>query len=599
MFLSKIWFFLITIVAGVAITIALIMPRPAERAAKVQEDDRVRTACLVTGVLLRDNARARIQLTSEFAQAVRQLKLSRTLFEASKDEIISGQANATGRKELTTLLESVSGTKPSLVWLLDRRGRVVARSNLDDTTYGDSVRGYYAVQDALDGYVRDDLWMMDDGLYRVAAAPVLTQSLEWAGAVVLGQAMDQEFALSLSENISANINFYVSGEAVAASEPIQIHKDVVAGSKELADLDEGQGCSSGTLLHVKAGGKRYAVVNAALPGEAGEQQAFYSVFIERAKPLDFMGMLKSAKKDDLGFDRFPWIKVIGVFIIMMVVGLGLTLREVDGPLKKLNKNAVALAQGEAERFDEMTHRAKYGSIARSVNIAIDKMHRDAKAAKKDLDQLLGPAPDGAVPRAAGAVDAGASALPPIGPGGSSGAAATPPPSEFKFGGAAAPPSGGLGLPSMEPTTPAPAMPGLAQAQKKKPVGTPPPPPEKTPPPVPVRPKTAGGIADIELQKPTDTHKIPDAIDADILGDDAPTVADDGAQPANYFEQVYGEFIALKKICGEPTENLSFERFAKKLRKNEDTLIAKHDCKSVKFQVYEKDGKAALKASPVK
>jgi len=101
-----------------------------------------------------------------------------------------------------------------------------------------------------------------------------------------------------------------------------------------------------------------------------------------------------------------------------------------------------------------------------------------------------------------------------------------------------------------------------------------------------------------------------AIDADILGDggidsdEQPTVADmdlavGGEKPGNYFQQVYEEFIALKTQCGEPTENLTFERFEKKLRKNEDALIAKHACKSVKFQVYEKDGKAALKASPVK
>ena len=88
MFLSKIWFFLVTVIAAVAITIALVMPRPAERAAAIQESKSVRTACLVTNILLRDNARARIQLTSEFAQAVRELKLSNTLAEASKGEIV-------------------------------------------------------------------------------------------------------------------------------------------------------------------------------------------------------------------------------------------------------------------------------------------------------------------------------------------------------------------------------------------------------------------------------------------------------------------------------------------------------------------------------
>ena len=334
MFLSKIWFFLITIVAALAVTVALIMPRPAERASLVQEDDSVRTACLVTGVLLRDNARARIQLTSEFAQAVRQLKLSQMLFEASKDEIVSGQANATGRKELTDSAQERLGhqtqfrvahrqPRPSRrlvpIW---KTAPMAIRSSVTTPYKTPSMATFATI-----------FWMMEDGLFRVAAAPVLTQSLEWAGAVVVGQAIDQEFASSLSANISANINFYVSGEAVAASEPIQIHKDVVEGSKELAELDEGQGCSASTILHVEAGGERYAVVNATLPGEAGEQAGFYSVFIKRAKPLDFMGMLKSAKKDDLSFDRFPWIMVIGGFVVMMVVGLLLTLREVDGPLK--------------------------------------------------------------------------------------------------------------------------------------------------------------------------------------------------------------------------------------------------------------------------
>ena len=36
-----------------------------------------------------------------------------------------------------------------------------------------------------------------------------------------------------------------------------------------------------------------------------------------------------------------------------------------------------------------------------------------------------------------------------------------------------------------------------------------------------------------------------------------------------------------------------------LRKNKEQLVAKYNCRTVKFQVYVKDGKAALKATPVK
>ena len=67
----------------------------------------------------------------------------------------------------------------------------------------------------------------------------------------------------------------------------------------------------------------------------------------------------------------------------------------------------------------------------------------------------------------------------------------------------------------------------------------------------------------------------------------------------YFRQVYEDFIELKRKCGEPTDSLTFERFSIKLGQNRDALVAKYNCRAVKFQVYVKDGKAALKATPVK
>ena len=51
-------------------------------------------------------------------------------------------------------------------------------------------------------------------------------------------------------------------------------------------------------------------------------------------------------------------------------------------------------------------------------------------------------------------------------------------------------------------------------------------------------------------------------------------------------------------CGEPTEGVTYDKFSGKLRANRQQLISRYACKSVKFQVYVKDGKAALKATPV-
>lgn len=76
----------------------------------------------------------------------------------------------------------------------------------------------------------------------------------------------------------------------------------------------------------------------------------------------------------------------------------------------------------------------------------------------------------------------------------------------------------------------------------------------------------------------------------------PPLADEQEE---YFKQVFKEFLAIKRQCGEDVANLTFDRFAEKLRKNRDGLVARYGCRSVKFQVYVKDGKAALKATPVK
>ena len=63
--------------------------------------------------------------------------------------------------------------------------------------------------------------------------------------------------------------------------------------------------------------------------------------------------------------------------------------------------------------------------------------------------------------------------------------------------------------------------------------------------------------------------------------------------------VYEDFVKTKKQCNEPTEGLTFDKFRQTLRKNRDALVQRHNCKRVKFTVYVKDGRASLKATPIK
>jgi hypothetical protein len=67
----------------------------------------------------------------------------------------------------------------------------------------------------------------------------------------------------------------------------------------------------------------------------------------------------------------------------------------------------------------------------------------------------------------------------------------------------------------------------------------------------------------------------------------------------HWQQVFQDFLRTRASCGEQSEGLTFEKFRGKLDANKAQLVAKYGCRTVRFQVYVKDGKAALKATPVK
>ena len=73
--------------------------------------------------------------------------------------------------------------------------------------------------------------------------------------------------------------------------------------------------------------------------------------------------------------------------------------------------------------------------------------------------------------------------------------------------------------------------------------------------------------------------------------------DDPDEP--HWRETYDRFVELKVQLGEPATPISFEKFAAKLKKNRADLVAKHNCKGVRFSVYEKEGKAAIRASAIR
>ena len=87
--------------------------------------------------------------------------------------------------------------------------------------------------------------------------------------------------------------------------------------------------------------------------------------------------------------------------------------------------------------------------------------------------------------------------------------------------------------------------------------------------------------------------------ADVTLKDFIPPAQDSDPDESHWRETYDRFCELKEQLGEPADRISFERFAAKLKKNRAELVVKHNCKGVRFSVYEKDGKAAIKASAIR
>ena len=67
----------------------------------------------------------------------------------------------------------------------------------------------------------------------------------------------------------------------------------------------------------------------------------------------------------------------------------------------------------------------------------------------------------------------------------------------------------------------------------------------------------------------------------------------------HYRSVYQQFIESKTQLGESVENLSYDGFRNKLRSSEESLLDRHGCRAVRFQVLVKDRTVSLRPQLVR
>ena len=574
MFLSKIWFVLVGLLAGVAVTAAFVAPRPADRRIEQLEGQRMDRAQYAAEQLLKNDARRWIDYVAKLGTDG---KLIDFLDAASRGPSDLRPLHESVRNRLRELVPDRQAIGAESIIAVDVKGRVVARVGDDEGEFGESIAGTEVVADALRGYLSDDVWGANNRLRRIGAAPVLSKSHDRiVGVLVVAVETGKRLAEMWKRNLGVEVAFVLRKDVLSSTLPEALLTQLPEVIEEHAAEIASQKRSRALPLYM--GSERLLTVAAPFTGEASEQHAYYVLMTKKSPESNPWALLSSTSSDDLKWGKFPWLPLAGGLIGLIAIGLFLQRMEIEMPLKHLRAEVHSLAKQESQKIEDTKYGGKLGGIARDINAAIEHFTHaplpKSETAKKDIAAILDPKAASADGKS---FDVSSTAAP--------AKTAVPPPAAMAaslFGTPRSAPGLGGGppvIPAAPPPTPftAPSKPApfLAPTHPAPAAPHPTAPPPHPLPPLAKAAKTPSPVAEASPPSPNDD---PDRA---------------------HFSQVFDAYVALRQKCGESIVGLSLEKFIAKLQSNRQQIIAKHNCKTATFTVYEKDGKAALRAVPVR
>ncbi len=548
MLLSRVWFLVLAIAAIVGLSTALLARGVINREEVASTDEQLRRDRFATEMLLKLDARGRLDALAPIAA------------DAAVREGVRGKNGKNLQARLRTMNQQLEELRADLLIAVDSDGTIVAQEGRRPARSGAGLGEVPLVERALSGYLGDDVWVYDTQVYRVAARPIIDRGT-FVGALIHAQKLDAVLAQRLSDRLGGpSVGFFFRDKVIAMHAPTD-KPGAPTGPEVLAELAKAQAddkLKNGERSEPFDLAGRGRAVYSLVAGSASASGVGYVVARGyETLPTPF-AIFDYAKKEDV--DALPKGLLALGLIGLFAVAMGIMYLERDRPNTIFRQQVDKIARGEAEHLDMHKLIRQHRMIGESMHKAIDKMVElgggQNKKPKADLDAILGPAPD------------------------------TFTSSAFGFGGedkkeasgmlqpAALPPPGGKVMPP-------PPAPG---AKMPPPGGKvlPPPPGAKAPPPAPGT---------------QDEKSVSVAFKLDATASKGAYLTPDEEA---HFREVFQKFSEMRAECGESTSDLTYERFLGTLQKHRDAIMQQRpDAKGVRFTVYAKDGKAALKAAPRK
>ncbi len=602
--LLRFWIFLVTIALGIAVAALLLLPRMLGDEIEHEIDARLERTQHAATLLLRVNARNWIDTS---AQVASDAVLGESLDQATKGPSDLALVHKTVQDRLHYFNESM---KVDLVLATDAKGRVIARVGVEATVYKDNIDGYPVVGDALRGLRGDDTWSIGGKLFRVAASPVILRD-RYVGSVVIGQEATAELAESMKNMLGADVVLLLRGRVIASTAPLPILDSLpAAASAHAAELAHNSRVAPFTV-------DSFAVALVAFAGDAADHQAVFALCSPRHASVKLPAMLLGLLRQNPR--TLPWrmlAPVGGGALFVFLFAMLLIRVGAAGPMSRLARDAHALSRGELEQLPERSYGGKIGVAVRAINSTLARIGNSHRAVvhQSGSQHALMNAEPVTTPK-----------LPPPPPPG--GTAPTLPisttqvPADFDEGQqtknleqwSQVSPGERRGVfththtPLPPPMIAADSEPLIPAAHKHSVEGLRSMPndghqfsgpntivagpPGAMPPTSPPRPPAARAPVGRSFEEPTSVESPSEAL---LLA----ASNDTNDEIETNFRHVFDEFVTTRQHCGETMDGVTLDKFVAKLRQNRAQLIQRYGCSNVRFQVYVRDGKTALKATPI-
>src|SRR5580700_3980429 len=243
MILSRVWYVLLGVAVAVALYVVYVAVGQYNRQTTLALKEGLASDSQTVEWALKIDARRRLD-----ALLVGSLdgSLQQALVAANgvRDPKLPDKVKADAKKALGTIAEAIPADwRDDALFAVDRDGQVVAEVGYETVAGNDDFElgGYPAVNDALHGWLRDDVWSLGSKMYVVVVRPVEFDATQRpAGAIIGLKEINGRFAEDLAKRTRASIAFYAAGQRVAGGVGVEglDEEKLDAVAADLQKIDE-------------------------------------------------------------------------------------------------------------------------------------------------------------------------------------------------------------------------------------------------------------------------------------------------------------------------------------------------------------------------